>query len=210
MRKILIFLVVGFILTSMSFASVGKLNVWVRNIRCDVVEKRGHLHVYNCHGNQILPNIWFDNGHVEVDVPPGCYILKAGIYIPGGNIYSDKVMVIVKCGKETCVNLYLPRFVIERPHQIEQLPLTLFYCPAAILPPLIVNAVKAGIKPEELDAAIGVIARAARIDKETLLGVVRDEIELVEGHIPKCKHKKEQKEMREYVNLLKKALSSLK
>lgn len=212
MRKILTFLVVGVILTSMSFASVGKLNVWVRDINCEVVDEPGYLIVYTCHGNLIMYP-YFPNGHAEVDVPPGCYIIMAKLCISGvGNIQTDKTMVIVKCGKETCVNLFLPNFAVDvdtpvvKQAQLEKQPLMLYYCPAAILPALIVNAGTADIKPEELQATIDVIARAARIDKEILLDVVRDEIKFVEAHIPKCKHKKEREKMKEYINKLKKAL----
>jgi hypothetical protein len=208
MRKILFVLVVGLILTSMSFGSEGKLNVWVRGPNCEVVDRPGHLHVYNCQGIQVLMT-WFEHGHAEVVVPPGCYIIRAGVV--WGNIYTDKTMVIVKCGEESCVNLVLPRFLhpITPPAPAADVQFVkMYYCPAAILPALVVNAGTAKIKPGELDVTIDVMARAARIDKERLLDVVRDEIKLVEEYMPKVKQTEEQKEMREYLYLLKKALSS--
>jgi hypothetical protein len=203
MRKILFVLVVGLILTSMTFGSEGKLNVWVRDMHCNVVPRDGHLHVHNCHKVQVFGTN-FQNGHAEVKVPPGCYIIYAGLWNPGhSNIKTDKTMVIVKCGKESCVNLVLPKFV---PHIIE-LPAIKLTCPGTILPAFMINAVRAGVKPGELDAAIDVMARAAKVDKGKLLDVVRDEIKMLEEYMPKVKQE-EQKEMREYLDTLKKALSS--
>lgn len=203
MRKILFVLVVGLILTSMTFGSFGKLNVWVRDMHCNVVNYPAHLHVKPCCGDD-LPLNWFQNGHAEVNVPPGCYIIYAGVKTPGkSNIYTDKTMVIVKCGKESCVNLVLPEFLppIAEVQAIKQT------CPGRILPAFMLNAVRAGVKPGELDTAIDVMARAARVDKEKLLDVVRDEIKMLKESMPKAKQE-EQKEMREYLDLLKEALSS--
>lgn len=212
MRKILFVLVVGLILTSMTFGSFGKLNVWVRDPRCNVVNYPAHLHVIPCCGKDFFPGFpgpahhWFYNGHEEINVPPGCYIIYAGVKTPGNsNIWTDMTMVIVKCGKESCVNLVLPLFL---PHSIELQDIKLT-CPGKILPALMVNAVRAGINPRELNVAIDVMARAAKVDKEKLLDVVRDEIKMLEESMPKAKQE-EQKEMREYLNLLKKALFSQK
>ncbi len=204
MRKILFVLIVGLILTSMSFGSAGKLNVWVRDMHCNVVNRTGHLHVYNCCGNEVLMT-WFEHGHAEVNVAPGCYIIKAGVV--WGNIYTDKTMVIVKCGEESCVNLVLPEFLPHMPPIKLQIPDLKHTCPGTILPALMLNAVRAGVKPGELDAAINVMARAAKVDKEKLLDVVRDEIKMIEESMPKVKQE-EQKEVREYLDLLTKALSS--
>jgi hypothetical protein len=45
--------------------------------------------------------------HVEVDVPPGCYIVWAHIcWLHNEDMH--RVMVIVRCGDEACVNLLLP------------------------------------------------------------------------------------------------------
>jgi hypothetical protein len=205
MRKILFVLVVGLILTSMTFGSFGKLNVWVRDMHCNVVKSEGHLHVFPCCGNDLFPgsNHLIQNGHVEINVPPGCYIIKAGMYTGHGNIYTDKTIIIVKCGKESCVNLVLPQFL---PHSVELQDIKLT-CLGTILPAFMLNAVRAGVNPGELDAAIDVMARAGRVDKGKLLDVVRDEIKMLEESMPKAKQE-EQKEMREYLDLLKKAISS--
>lgn len=44
--------------------------------------------------------------HVEVDVPPGCYVVWTRVCF-GDNEETNKVMVVVGCGAEACVNLML-------------------------------------------------------------------------------------------------------
>lgn len=44
--------------------------------------------------------------HIEVDVPPGCYVVWTRVCYKG-NEETNKVMVIVGCGEEACVNLLL-------------------------------------------------------------------------------------------------------
>jgi len=44
--------------------------------------------------------------HIEIDVPPGCYIIRA--WVCWQNLWSDRAMVIVGCGGEACVNLIVP------------------------------------------------------------------------------------------------------
>lgn len=45
--------------------------------------------------------------HVEVDVPPGCYIVWTRVCYKG-NEDTHKVMAVVNCGEECCINLILP------------------------------------------------------------------------------------------------------
>jgi|WetSurSiteA1Bulk_404760.scaffolds.fasta_scaffold05904_2 hypothetical protein len=45
--------------------------------------------------------------HIEVDVPPGCYIVWTRVCY-NRNEETHKAMVIVRCGEEACVNLILP------------------------------------------------------------------------------------------------------
>jgi hypothetical protein len=44
--------------------------------------------------------------HVEVDVPPGCYVVWTRVCY-GHNEETNKVMVTVRCGEEACLNLLL-------------------------------------------------------------------------------------------------------
>ena len=45
--------------------------------------------------------------HIEVDVPPGCYIVRA--WVCYGNLWTERVMSIVSCGDDACVNLIVPK-----------------------------------------------------------------------------------------------------
>ena len=53
---------------------------------------------------QPTPRAYFN--HIEVDIPPGCYVIWTRI-CHGGNEETNKVMAIVDCGQEVCVNLLL-------------------------------------------------------------------------------------------------------
>ncbi|BAP58045.1 hypothetical protein THII_3748 [Thioploca ingrica] len=54
------------------------------------------------------------NGHVEIQVPPGCYVLSASMhtwYLNGvllGNWYTHNAIIQACCGEDTCVTLYAP------------------------------------------------------------------------------------------------------
>lgn len=157
------------------------LNVWVRNEKCQVVEKRGHLHVYDCHGNPRLPVTWFSGGHIEVRVPPGCYIVTAGVVY--GNVYTDKAMVLVRCGEEACVNLVLNRFREEKanPHAV----LAKGGCAIRLMVPLVWNARKFKMAPDDLQIALDVIARAAGMDKAQVVAGIQSEIRELEENLEK-------------------------
>lgn len=54
------------------------------------------------------------HGHVEIEVPPGCYVLSASMhtwYLNGvllGNWYTHNAIVQAGCGRDACVTLYAP------------------------------------------------------------------------------------------------------
>jgi hypothetical protein len=54
------------------------------------------------------------NGHVEIEVPPGCYAVSASMhtwYLNGvllGNWYTHNAIVQACCGHDVCVTLYAP------------------------------------------------------------------------------------------------------
>jgi len=76
------------------------------------------------------------------------------------------------------------------------------------LTPLIERATAAGIKPQELDTAIGVIARAALIDRRVLLDDVKADIGLLEENLEKFEPK-EREDVKKYVTSMKAALGSI-
>jgi hypothetical protein len=93
---------------------LAKLNIWVRDETCKVlnleVEGFDWVDVKSCQG-ELIKRVYLPLGeaHVEIEVPPGCYILGGNICeMPKFNETIDQTMVIVGCGQELCVNLIVP------------------------------------------------------------------------------------------------------
>jgi hypothetical protein len=180
-----------------------RLNIWVRNEECQVIDDRkAHLHIYNCRQEQVFPMTWFEGGHIEVELPPGCYIVTAGVM--WGNVYTDKVMVVVGCDQTACVNLVLNRFnekkAGDRPPAVRLAPIALG-CAARILGPLILNAHRANIDPERLRVAAGVILQAAGIDGRQMMEGARREAAFLEENMERFE-KEEREEAHAYVKAL--------
>lgn len=67
-----------------------------------------------------LPQGWYydsipaDNGHVEIEVPPGCYVIRATMHswfthgVIYGNWATERVIVQACCGEDVCTTLYAP------------------------------------------------------------------------------------------------------
>lgn len=129
--------------------STAKLNVWVTQVGdpCKIDNShQWYIHVLHCDG-QILR--WCDRdyrnlrahcGHLEIEVPPGCYIVCATWSPTGdtgqfpthlGNHITHLQIVRVNCGDHACVTLFPPTFhfcgiwwiVAARQHiELQQLP----------------------------------------------------------------------------------------
>lgn len=185
-----------------------KLNIWVRDRTCALVKGRSHLHVYDCQRRPLYQDlVWFSGGHIEVEVPPGCYLVTVGT--PGGNIYTDLTMVIVRCGDDACVNLVLNdyRRTDPFPHNTpvtDPLPLVIGGCQARNLIPFLINAKEARIKTDEMQVAFEVMIRAAGLDKKAVLKDIKNYISDIEKYIGKAsqKEKEEIKPFMEHVKLL--------
>ncbi len=91
--------------------------------------------------------------HIEVDVPPGCYVVWTRVCY-GKNEETNKVMVIVDCGGEACVNLLLDK--------AETCVIEALY-PAAIL------AIEKRIPENELGIAVKVLMQVAEIPKKVFV-----------------------------------------
>jgi len=91
--------------------------------------------------------------HVEVDVPPGCYVVWTRV-CHCRNEETNKVMVIVRCGEEACVNLLLN--TVER-------------CSEEVLHPLLRRGVEMGLPRGDLKMAAGVIMAVAGKPRKELL-----------------------------------------
>ncbi len=98
------------------------LNVFVsgQDDPCSIDDRTWYVTIYNCDG-QVLK--WCGKsyvvlpakcGHLEVEVPPGCYLIRAvwsfrrrgGVYYV--NHFTDAAVVQACCGKDICVTLFNP------------------------------------------------------------------------------------------------------
>jgi len=97
-----------------------KINVWVSGIDdpCSVDNRTWYVTIYDCDGNVLQ---WCGKkyvvlpakcGHLEVEVPPGCYYIKAvwGFSLVGSiyyvNHFTDAAIVQACCDKTVCVKLF--------------------------------------------------------------------------------------------------------
>ena len=115
--------------------SVGKLNIWISDVAdpCGTWKGDGRVTVFDCKGILEWPcgcfmapdgnwkpvpggkytNLPLRCGHLEVEVPPGCYWVIAGYVSPGPTWvhlnYTTHVGIVgVECGETACVKLYNP------------------------------------------------------------------------------------------------------
>lgn len=95
-----------------------KLNVWIRDEKCRVVINTSQLpqwdwvEISNCMGD-VIKHITLPVGeaHVEVEVPPGCYVAQGHICMTpeaAFNGYTDKAIVMAGCNQDLCVDLIIP------------------------------------------------------------------------------------------------------
>lgn len=108
---------------------LAKLQIWITSEGdpCKISERDEHdnrpwvVAIWHCDG-QLLNwcgrryfNMIARCGHLEVEVPPGCYVIRAadGMALnPSGavvgNHWSDHAVVTACCDHETCVTLFAP------------------------------------------------------------------------------------------------------
>jgi hypothetical protein len=108
--------------------STAKLNVWITN-RADAChiddQHQYYVHITDCHGK---PLVWCNDkkpytflpakcGHLEVEIPPGCYTVFASqsseppkdpAFQPFGNFLTHVQVVRANCGDHVCVTLFAP------------------------------------------------------------------------------------------------------
>ena len=114
---------------------IAKLNIWVSDVAnpCGTWNGGGNVTVFDCAGilewpcgRYLAPDgTWqpvpggkykhlpFKCGHLEVEVPPGCYWTLAGYVSPGPtwihlNYTTHVGIAEVGCGETACVKLYNP------------------------------------------------------------------------------------------------------
>jgi len=93
---------------------VPRLSVWLRTEECKpfTIRRPGldYVVVRNCMGDEITRvTVPVGESHVELEVPPGCYIVQGHVCEPGINDFTDKAIVIAGCNQELCVDLIVPR-----------------------------------------------------------------------------------------------------
>ncbi len=103
--------------------ALGRLNVFVSELDhgCKVDSRTWYVTIYDCDGRVLdwcgrrYVAIPARCGHLEIELPPGCYTLLATWSFavgPGGIIYgnhfTDHAVAHVCCGEETCVTLFTP------------------------------------------------------------------------------------------------------
>jgi hypothetical protein len=101
---------------------MAKLNIWVSDTDdpCSISPRTWYVTIYDCNGNVLQ---WCGRryvvmpakcGHLEVEVPPGCYYIKAvwSFVFAGGifyvNHFTDAAIVQACCEQHTCVKLFNP------------------------------------------------------------------------------------------------------
>lgn len=103
---------------------MAKLNIFVSGIDdpCGVDNRTWYVTIYDCDGNVLdwcgkrYVVLRAECGHLHVDVPPGCYYIKAVwgfvVVIPGlvyrVNHFTDAAIVTACCEETTCVKLFNP------------------------------------------------------------------------------------------------------
>ena len=125
--------------------------------------------------------------HIEVDVPPGCYVVWTRVCY-GKNEETNKVMVIVDCGEEVCVNLLL--------NDVET-------CANEVLYPYAVRALDMRLPEKEVGIAIKSLMKVGEIPKK---GFIRE----LEQRLEELEEAKEEKEAQEYLVPTRKILEIVK
>jgi hypothetical protein len=100
--------------------STANLNVWITRLgdACHIDDQhKWFVHITDCAGR---PLVWCGRkyyyleakcGHLEVDVPPGCYTVFASMGAgipPFGNQLTHVQVVRINCGDHACVTLFSP------------------------------------------------------------------------------------------------------
>jgi hypothetical protein len=101
---------------------MAKLNIWVSatDDPCSIDNRTWYVTIYNCDGKVlewcgrryvVLPARC---GHLEIDVPPGCYRINAvwsfsfGAGVFYVNHFTDSAVVQACCDQHVCVTLFNP------------------------------------------------------------------------------------------------------
>lgn len=101
---------------------MSRLNIWISETDdpCGISDRTWYVTIYDCDGKVLE---WCGRkyvvmpakcGHLEVEVPPGCYYIKAvwSFRLLGGifyvNHFTDAAIVQASCEQHVCVKLFNP------------------------------------------------------------------------------------------------------
>jgi hypothetical protein len=101
---------------------MAKLNVWITDLgkTCEMAKRDWVIAIFTCDGKVLewcgrkYDSIPAKCGHAEIEVPPGCYTLRATAHswwangILYGNWATDRTVVQACCDQHYCVTLYAP------------------------------------------------------------------------------------------------------
>lgn len=158
----------------------GIINVWIREPNdCSVSEMRGIAWARPCCNTEELYQKPLENGHAELEVPPGCYIVDAG-WPPGCCGRAKETVVIVRCNETVCVNL-IREYAGD---------------PYASLVPLMTHAEEANIPKEEIDKFVGILEKIGKtVPPNKLKRYTKKELDILEK-VSDTKHKEKLKKYR--------------
>jgi len=125
--------------------------------------------------------------HIEVDVPPGCYVVWTRVCY-GHNEETNKVMAIVDCGEEVCVNLLLNR--VET-------------CANEVLYPYALRAMDKRLPEKEVATAIKSLMEVGEIPKDEFVRELEERLE-------ELQEAKEEREAQRYLEPTAKILEIVK
>lgn len=171
-----------------------KMNIWVSAMDnpCGIDDKRTwYVTIYDCDGNVlewcgkkyvVLPA---KCGHLEVEVPPGCYYIKAvwSYSIAGGifyvNHFTDAAIVQACCDQTVCVKLFNP---------------SLHRCGTIVLRAIKNLVQQKAIKPEIARIHEGALNAVLAVVPRPLKGFELDHLDEIEKMVREQEGKQERKE----------------
>lgn len=102
--------------------------------------------------------------HIEVDVPPGCYVVRA--WVCGHNEWTDRAITTVRCGEHSCVNLVVPHVHGK------------YGCIHNVIIPLIRHADRLKIPQPEIAKVVDVLVKAGELNKKDIITELKAKAEI--------------------------------
>ena len=103
--------------------------------------------------------------HMQVEVPPGCYGVRVHV-CGGGNEWSDRTMIVVCCGDESCVNL-----VIKEAET----------CFKEAIIPLVRVAEEIRLPIQQVKVAVDILGKAGKVPINEVARNLEERVELLRG-----------------------------